>query len=278
VPADRSRPGDGAVTIASLNLHAGLSGTGQPFDVPAALQQLPGDIIAVQEAWWRDSDGTGADDTGADGAEAHRVGADQAGPDGGGADAVGAAARALGARLIRTPVLVGTTLAELNIAPLAERGNWGIAVLTRLPVTSYEAVDLGRAPGDAFSRAALICSVMTPAGWPLRLVNAHLTHRLTSPAQLYRLARHLARSPAPTVIVGDLNMPRLATWVAAGYSPTVRGATFPAHRPVIQLDHLLGSGGLAGRAAAVLPPVGSDHLPVTATFGPAADRGAFAGQ
>jgi endonuclease/exonuclease/phosphatase family metal-dependent hydrolase len=241
---------DGAVTIGSLNLHCGLSGRGRPFDVPEALGQLPADIIAVQEAWWVQD----------------------------GADDVAAAARALNARLIRTRLHAGATLAELSIAPRADRGNWGIAVLSKLPVTGYETVDLGRAPGDRISRAALVCSVTTPAGWPLRLVTTHLTHRYTSPAQLYRLARHLARAPAPTVIVGDLNMPRIATWVAKGYAPTVRGKTFPAHRPLIQLDHLLASSGLACSAATVLPPVGSDHLPVLASFRPAAgSRGARRG-
>jgi endonuclease/exonuclease/phosphatase family metal-dependent hydrolase len=240
---------DGSVAIGSLNLHAGLSGQGQPFDVPAALGQLKADIIAVQEAWW--TGGTNGTN--------------------GTTDGVAAAARALGAQLIRSPVSSGASLAELSIAPMAERGHWGLAVLSMLPVTSHETVDLGRAPGDAVNRAALICTVTTPGGWPLRLVNTHLTHLLTSPVQLYRLASLLAGPPAPTVIVGDLNMPRIATWVAAGYTPTVRGATFPAHRPVIQLDHLLAGPGLTCCAAAVQPPVGSDHLPVLARFRPAAN-------
>jgi endonuclease/exonuclease/phosphatase family metal-dependent hydrolase len=241
---------DAAVTIGSLNLHCGLTGRGRPFDVPAALGRLDADIIAVQEAWWL-TDGAG----GADGAD--------------GADRVAAAARALGAKMFRTRLIAGASLAELSIAPLADRGNWGIAVLSRLPVTAYETVNLGRAPGDVISRAALICSVQAPGGWSLRLVNTHLTHRLTSPAQLVRLAAHLARTPMPTVIVGDLNMPRLATWVAPGYAPTVRGRTFPARRPVVQLDHLLASPHLAADHAAVLGPLGSDHLPIRARLRPA---------
>ena len=230
-----------AVTISSLNLHCGLSGRGQPFDVPAALGRLCADIIAVQETW-RTADG---------------------------ADGVAAAARALDAQLIRADVSTGASLAELGIAPQPDRGDWGIAVLTTLPVTGYETVDLGRAPGDPHSRAALICSVTAPGGWPLRLVNTHLTHRFTSPAQLLRLARHLGRQPVPTVIVGDLNMPRLATWVAAGYAPTVRGRTYPADSPLIQLDHLLTSPQLTSIDAAVLAPLGSDHLPIRARLRPA---------
>jgi endonuclease/exonuclease/phosphatase family metal-dependent hydrolase len=227
---------DASITISSLNLHCGVSGRGQPFGVPAALGRLRADVIAVQEAWSPVN----------------------------GADGVAAGAEALGARLIRAEVSTGTSLAELSIAPQPDRGSWGIAVLTTLPVTGQEVVDLGRAPGDRHSRAALVCSVTAPGGWPLRLVNTHLTHRFTSPAQLYRLARHLAGEPTPTVIVGDLNMPRLATWVAVGYAPTVRGRTFPADGPLIQLDHLLASPQLALLDAAVLAPLGSDHLPIRA--------------
>jgi endonuclease/exonuclease/phosphatase family metal-dependent hydrolase len=229
------------LTIGSMNLHCGLSGRGQPYDVPGALDALEADIIAVQEVW------SAAD----------------------GSDAVADAAQKLGARLIRAQVVEGASLAELSITPRAERGDWGIAVLSRLPVTGYETLELGRAPGDVASRTALICSVRAPGGWPLRLVNTHLTHRFTSPAQLVRLAAHLARTPGPTVIVGDLNMPRLATRVAAGFAPTVRGRTFPAHRPVIQLDHLLTSPEVASTGAEVLGPLGSDHRPIRVRLRPA---------
>ena len=241
------------VTIGSLNLHCGLTAAGQPFSVAEGIGRLPADIVALQETWWlRD----GADSTdGTNGTSGT-----------GGVDAVAALARDRGAELIRTPFLEGT-LANLGIAPRSERGSWGIAVLSWLPVTGYEILDLGLAPGDVVRRSALVCSVTAPGGWPLRLVNTHLTHKFTSPVQLYRLARHLAAAPpVPTVIVGDLNMPRLATRVAGGYAPTVRGATYPAHRPLIQLDHLLAGAGMDCCSAAVLPPVGSDHLPVLGRF------------
>lgn len=226
------------VAIASLNLHGGRTSTGRPFGVAEAIGRLPADLVAVQEAWWQ----------------------------GESADEVEKAARDWGAELIRVPVLTEKSLADLGIAPDPEPGNWGIAVLSRLPVTDCETVDLGRAPGDEAARIALVCSVTAPGGWPLRLVCTHLTHKLTSPVQLLRLTRHLAAAPAPTVIAGDLNMPRLATWVAGGYAPTVRGATWPAHRPLVQLDHLLAGAGVDFGGGRVLPPAGSDHLPVLGRF------------
>lgn len=227
------------VAIGSLNLHGGMTSAGRPFGVAEALGRLPADIVAVQESWW------------------HRDSADE----------VEKAARDWGAELIRVPVLAETSLADLGIAPDRERGSWGIAVLSRLPVTGFETVDLGHAPRDEISRIALVCSVTAPGGWPLRLVCTHLTHKLTSPVQLRRLTRHLAAArPAPTVIAGDLNIPRLATWTAAGFAPTVRGATWPAHRPLVQLDHLLAGAGVDCCGGRVLPPVGSDHLPVLGRF------------
>ena len=68
----------------------------------------------------------------------------------------------------------------------------------------------------------------------------------------------------PTVIAGDLNMPGPLTGLAAGYAQAVSGRTYPAHRPLVQLDHILTSRRVAGCGGAVLPPAGSDHLPVRA--------------
>ena len=59
-------------------------------------------------------------------------------------------------------------------------------------------------------------------------------------------------------------MPRLLTRAAAGYRATVRGRTYPAGRPWIQLDQLLFRGPVRVSGAEVADPVGSDHLPIRA--------------
>jgi endonuclease/exonuclease/phosphatase family metal-dependent hydrolase len=100
------------------------------------------------------------------------------------------------------------------------------------------------------------------------VVNTHLTHRYSSPVQLALLVRRLAGSPVPTVIAGDLNMPRPATVVALGYRPVVRGRTFPAGWPLIQLDHMLLRGRVTATGAEVAEPLGSDHLPIRAQLSP----------
>ncbi len=224
------------ITLASLNMHGGVDRHGTPYDVGAACHHLKGDIITLQEAWRP---------------------ARQPDPVAAAADSLGVAARfhALAA---------DTTLARLRVGPDTSPGSWGLAVLTALPVLGYDVIDLGQSPGDAIRRGAQLVTVATPGGGTLRVANAHLTHRFTSPVQLLWLVSRLAASDEPTVIVGDLNMPRAATLVAFGYRRVLRGRTFPAHRPLVELDHVLTGRGVTGTDGEVLSGVGSDHLPIRA--------------
>jgi endonuclease/exonuclease/phosphatase family metal-dependent hydrolase len=222
--------------LASLNLHGGRGADGTPFDVVTACRELKADTIVLQEAWWP----------------------------AGQPDPVAEAAQVLGARLLRTGPVTATDLRSLANARDLRHGRLGLAVVTTLPVTTYEVADLGRTPGDKISRAAQLVTVTTPTGTGLRVVNTHLTHRLLSPVQLLRLTRRLAASTVPTVIAGDLNMPGPVSGLAVGYAPAVTGATFPADRPLLQLDHMLTGPAVQARDGQVLPPAGSDHLPIRA--------------
>jgi endonuclease/exonuclease/phosphatase family metal-dependent hydrolase len=225
------------ITLASLNLHGGLTARGAPFDVAGACHRLKADVITLQEAWRPDEV----------------------------ADVVTAVAAELGAQVRYRGLARNTHRALLGVGTDTGSGAWGLAVLSLLPVTSYYEIELGRAPGDRISRAAQVITLTTPGGAALRVVNTHLTHRFTSPVQLVRLTRRLAAGPAlPTVVVGDLNMPRPGTLAAPGYRATVRGRTYPADRPWIQLDHLLVRGPVQVSGAEVADPAGSDHLPIRA--------------
>jgi endonuclease/exonuclease/phosphatase family metal-dependent hydrolase len=105
------------------------------------------------------------------------------------------------------------------------------------------------------------------AGELLRVVNVHLTHRLRhGPRQLRRLVRALAADRVPTVIGGDLNMFRPTVFLARGYRPIVHGRSWPAHRPLAQIDHLLAGPGVTAVHAEVAPAVGSDHRPIRASL------------
>lgn len=240
---------DEPITLASLNLHGGLTARGEPFDVAEACHRLKADVITLQEAWRPDEQ----------------------------PDVVTAVAAELGAQVRHRGLARNTSRALLGVGADTGSGSWGLAVLSQLPVTGYQEIELGRAPGDRISRAAQVVTLTMPGGAALRVVNTHLTHRFTSPVQLTLLTRRLAAGPAPgpagepaggpeipTVIVGDLNMPRPGTLAAPGYRATVRGRTYPAGRPWIQLDHLLVCGPVRVSGAEVADPVGSDHLPIRA--------------
>jgi len=155
-----------------------------------------------------------------------------------------------------------------------ETGAFGLAVLSRFPIQAYATVALGQAPGDvAGGRMAQIVEITGAGEASLRLVNVHLTHRLAhGPGQLRRLIGALRPSTTPTVIGGDFNMCRPTVYLARGYRPAVRGRTWPAHRPVAQLDHLLAGPGVEITRPLVAAPVGSDHLPVRAQLTLAGDR------
>jgi endonuclease/exonuclease/phosphatase family metal-dependent hydrolase len=224
------------LTIASLNMHGGVDRFGQPYDIEAACHQLKADVIALQEVW-RPADGP---------------------------DPLAGTADQLGLRLMYAGLTRRTSHQRLRVGPDTCPGDWGIAILTARPVLSYQVIPLGRAPGDAIPRAAQVATLGLADGRAMRIANTHLTHRFTSPVQLLLLAGRLAAGAEPTVITGDLNMPGPATLVAASYRRALRGVTYPAHRPVIQLDHFLIGPRVSVDAAEVLIGVGSDHLPIRA--------------
>jgi endonuclease/exonuclease/phosphatase family metal-dependent hydrolase len=228
-----------ALRLASLNLHCGLDRHGVPYSVKQALVALDADVVVVQENW-RTGDGPSI--------------------------AAAAAADCGYPHVAELELVTGRSLTELEIvrrAVPAETGAWGLAVLSRVPWQSSTTAPLGAAARDPVG--ARLAQIVSFPG--VRLVNVHLTHRLTrGPGQLRRLLAALSASAEPTVIAGDLNMCRPTLLLARPYRPVVRGRTWPAHRPVAQIDHVLLGAGVTGGGAAVGPAVGSDHLPVLVTL------------
>ncbi|BFU44954.1 endonuclease/exonuclease/phosphatase family protein [Krasilnikovia sp. MM14-A1004] len=233
-----------ALRLASINLHCGLDHRGRPYSVKEAVAALDADVLLVQENWCRQ-----------------------------GADSLARAAAAdCGYSTYGELALTGDVpMAELEIvsgpAP-DETGAWGLAVMSRLPLRECATVDLGAAPRDVVGdRAAQVVEIPLDAG-VLRVVNVHLTHRvLHGPRQLRRLVAGLGTGGPPTVIGGDLNMFRPTVLLARPYRPVVRGRTFPAQRPLLQLDHVLAGPGVTVANAAVRAAVGTDHRPVRVDVG-----------
>jgi endonuclease/exonuclease/phosphatase family metal-dependent hydrolase len=85
--------------------------------------------------------------------------------------------------------------------------------------------------------------------------------------QLRRTLRWLAALPGPRVLLGDLNVPmRVVAPIAAaaGWRPLARVATYPAHRPRVQFDHVLLHPRRTAWSAQARAPLAaiSDHRPL----------------
>ncbi|WP_432492071.1 endonuclease/exonuclease/phosphatase family protein [Kineococcus auxinigenes] len=208
------------------------------------------------------------------------------------ADLTAVAAGALGAGEHRfVAALSGTPGATWMAATGAEQPDeaaYGIALLSRLPVRSWEVVRLPSVPCTVpvvfpgrrrpelvrdEPRVAVVAVVEDPAtGRCLTVAGTHLSFIPGwNTWQLRRLVRTLRRCPAPVVLMGDLNLEAEAVRRSTGMRSLVRADTFPAHDPQRQLDHVLVGGDGArplrvrGAGARRLPL--SDHLALTVDLG-----------
>ncbi len=294
------------VTVASYNVHGGVDGWGRPFDVVGPCAQVDADVLVLQEAW--------SPDVGRP--LAHRV-ADELGyrlcelalargrilappPDPG--PRWGPRLwerRAHGMRLNHNrAAAAGRGRWRAMSGRSAERGSWGIAVLSRLPVLRTRTVDLGQLRNDPARRGAIVAEL--DAGARLTVVGTHFAHLSHgSPLHVGRLRRALETAavpgrghpvssvpgragPAPdetphaddapgtpTVLVGDMNLwgPPLRA-LFPGWGQAVRGRTWPSWSawPLAQSDHIFVRGALRVTKGEVLRIGGSDHFPVRATL------------
>lgn len=162
-------------------------------------------------------------------------------------------------------------------------GDYGIAVLTRWPVTHDTLFRLRvtprqeRAGGSYEPRGVLHVLIATPYG-PLHILNTHLDpsaadrYRTQEAATLLRLADQLRSSGELVFIGGDLNANPdsrvLAMFREAGWKDAWEGCgagegkTYPYDAPVKRIDYLLLGTGAACVRAEVLDTDASDHRPV----------------
>lgn len=229
-------------TIASFNARWGYDTANRPFDVLAACSLLDADVIALQEVWEPD------DEPGA----------------------ARKAATALGYQFFEAPLSGSNVRVEPRITRHQHEtdGWWGLALLSRLPLSKPRWVDLGRRRGrvDVAHRRAILAGVDI-GGSTVTVAAVHLSFVTPSTiAQLRRLRRMLRATTGPTVVVGDFNLPRAVVGRALGpWRSVVRGATYPDQRPLLQLDHVLVNGGLSATGGVLAAGLGSDHRPVRAT-------------
>lgn len=231
------------LTLVSFNAHYGMQAGvrhGSPYDLAATLTSFhEPDVLVVQEVWRPDAAPAVVDEFAA---------------------AAGYARHDL--------VLARATVRRRwPHADAAGEGTFGLSVLTRRPATVVSTPTVGPTLGDPVPRRRVLHLVLDVDGRPVDLVAVHLTSRLPHgpPLQLRRLARALPATDRPGILVGDCNFwGPPASALLPGWRRTVRGRTWPAHRPHSQIDHVFVRGSITATATEVLRPdaSGSDHRAV----------------
>lgn len=229
-------------TVASFNLHWGRPArSALTYDVVAACRALDADVLALQEVWRTDGEPSLAEEV----------------------------ASTLGYSLYERwmcrgeldprPSIVGRAHAAVGTADTGE------ALLIRVPHGTVTDHHLGGFLLDDADRYVLRSEIELEGG---RLVVCashfpHLEH--ISPLLRWRLRPALPPVHEPGVLMGDLNMWSWVTrFIAPGWRDAAQGATWPAPRPVFQIDHLLVTKPVVVEAAEVVRVGRSDHFPVRA--------------
>ena len=241
--------------LATFNVLHGRSPQDDRVDVErfaAAVAELDADVLALQEVDRHQPRSSDADLTAvaaeAGGYVAHRFGAALSG-------LPGEWSRA------QEPASVGTP-------------QYGVALLSREPVRAWEVVRLPALPVPVpvlfpgrrrpeVVRDEPRVAVVAHLDSGLSVVSTHLTFvPLWNLVQLRVLVRRMP--PGPLVLMGDLNLPPDTAVRTTGLRPLAAGATFPAHAPTTQLDHVLGRGVRADGPGRVQRLPLSDHCALVA--------------
>ncbi len=283
------------LTVASLNLHAGMDRHHVPFDVVEACRSLDSDVLVLQEAWWPVggaghvaavaaalgydwrwvSFGTGvmvgSGATGRAQLRRSRRSAPTVLLDRGLlSGATGQQARSAADRDPGEPGERGSHHGELGRRAAsahrgysAQRGQLGLAVLSRLPVLSSDVISLPQLARDRARRAVLVVGIEI-GGTEVQVVAVHAAHLSQGSIWHYKILRAVVAGGAVRqLVVGDMNLwGPVVERLLPGWHRTVVGRTWPAHAPVAQPDHILTASGFQVVQAAVCAPVGSDHRPI----------------
>ena len=255
------------MSLATFNVHSGVDTRGHDFDVVAACASLDADVLVLQESWRADGETAStaarvADRLGYRITEQPTARTKLHAP-------IDALAPRVGSRLGR---VYGPLLFEGEDTRGARRahegrpfrtGQWGVAVLSRVPVIETTILPLGKLRGDYAQRVAIRCDVEID-GRPLAAIGTHMSHLTQgSPRQYLRLRRLLPPKSQAAVLAGDMNLwgpPVSAAF--PGWRRAVRGRTWPAHQPHSQLDHVLVTPSVTAVEGSVAPDLGSDHRAV----------------
>ncbi len=253
------------VRIATWNIYSGRrpgAAAVDPGSFAAAVAALDADLLGLQEV-------------------------DRAQPRSGGHDLTSLAASAMGAATaLFAPALVGLPQGwrTADGSEPVDVPAYGVALLSRYPVTGWRTVRLPGAPmpvpyrwpGNRLpslvrdeARVAIVADVEAPSG-PLTVVTTHLSFLpVWNGVQLRRLVRALAPETDRLVLLGDLNMGRRRAERLTGLAPLATGPTYPVHDPNRQIDHLLARGLTSSSGGPVLLEVSDHHALVAISSRPA---------
>jgi endonuclease/exonuclease/phosphatase family metal-dependent hydrolase len=170
---------------------------------------------------------------------------------------------------------------RLGMVPVfgpAADAQWGNAVLTRLPVETYENIPL---PTEdlLLKRAFMALSLDRGAEQPLSLINTHYHHKSDGGAirevQSGAILDYWNNTPN-TVIMGDLNAehgdPEIDLYGEAEFADVldltgvVPGYTNPVPDPFRRIDYIFITPDLEASDAVVPTDEASDHLPIAVTI------------
>jgi endonuclease/exonuclease/phosphatase family metal-dependent hydrolase len=245
------------VRIATFNILHGRSPEDGQVDVDrlaAAVKSLDADVLGLQE-----------------------VDRDQ--PRSFGADLTAVAAEAMGAPEHQFVAALSGTPGGTWMAATGEEqpgsATYGIALLSRFPVVSWRVVRLPalRATVPLWSRwthrpflardepRVAVAAVLGGPSGEFTVCNTHLSFIPGwNAVQLRHLVRSLTGTREPVAVIGDLNMQTAQATRVSHLRSIASAATFPATRPMRQIDHVLVRGGLraSAPAEAVRLPL-SDH-------------------
>ena len=149
-------------------------------------------------------------------------------------------------------------------------GIWCLAIASRLPVLERRELSMGKVLRDFAGPRSALQVDLDVDGCRVHLVGLHTSSKLyyAGPVtHLRNLRPSLPQGPEPAIVAGDFNLwgPGVVS-LLPGWRRTVRVATWPAHRPHSQIDHVLVNDAIQCIDSEVVAPFGSDHRAVRVTL------------
>ena len=239
------------VRVVTFNLHAGVDGWGRPSRALEHAIGLAPDVLICPEVW-RGDDGTDFFETlrarlAMEGAFVALARAERITTGTGGASWQPRLAHFTGERGLyfgEHRSLTPTQSSSRRHRDV-EHGEWGLGLLTRLPIEEVRVESLGRLPREKVRRA-LIVARLRLGERPLYVLAVHGAHLSHGSFRQYRRVTDVVNgleAGVPIIFGGDFNSWRpLLRVFLPGWRSLVSARTWPARHPHSQIDHILGRG------------------------------------